>query len=221
MTTLAIVQARTSSSRLPGKMLLPIGSRPMVLFQLDRLRRCRRLDRLVLATSSHSSDDTLAEVVSASGFPVFRGDLQDVLERLRACSAQEGASTVVRLTGDCPLSDPALIDELLEAIANGDWDYLANCADEQQLSVPDGFDAEVFRAELLERAAREAQLPSEREHVTPWFRSDRAGLRWGISAITRCAPTTASPWMIRWTWTWCARLWKLLSRRIPPLAWMR
>ena len=179
MTTLAIVQARTSSSRLPGKVLLPIGEKPMVLYQLERLRRCRGLDRLVLATSDHSSDDTLAELVSAAGFTVFRGDLHDVLERFRACAAQEQATTVVRLTGDCPLSDPGLIDELLEAFAQGDWDYLANCVDEQQLSVPDGFDAEVFRAELLERAARDAQLPSEREHVTPWFRSDDAGLRWG------------------------------------------
>ena len=179
MTTLAIVQARSSSSRLPGKVLLPIGAKPMILHQLERLRRCRRLDRLVLATSDHSSDDTLADVVSTAGFSVFRGDLQDVLERFRACAALEQASTVVRLTGDCPLSDPALIDELVEAFAEGDWDYLANCLDEQQLSVPDGFDAEVFRAEMLERAASAAQLPSEREHVTPWFRSSGAGLRWG------------------------------------------
>ena len=178
MTTLAIVQARTSSSRLPGKVLLPIGRKPMVLYQLERLQRCKRLDRLVLATSNHSSDDNLTDVVSAAGFRVFRGALDDVLERFRACSEQEQATTVVRLTGDCPLSDPALIDELVEANAKGDWDYLANCADEKQLSVPDGFDAEVFRADLLERAAREAKLPSEREHVTPWFRSDQAGLRW-------------------------------------------
>lgn len=179
MSTLAIVQARTSSSRLPGKVLMPIGTKPMVLYQLDRLQRCTQIDRVVLATSVHSSDDTLADLVTATGFPVFRGDLEDVLERFRACAAKEQATTVVRLTGDCPLSDPALIDELVEAFADGEWDYLANCADERQLSVPDGFDAEVFRTELLERAAREASLPSEREHVTPWFRSDSAGLRWG------------------------------------------
>ena len=98
MTTLAIVQARTSSSRLPGKVLLPIGKKPMVLYQLEGLQRSRRLDRLVLATSDHSSDDSLAELVSAAGFTVFRGDLHDVLERFRACPAQEQASTVVRLT---------------------------------------------------------------------------------------------------------------------------
>ena len=178
MSTLAIVQARTSSSRLPSKVLLPIGTKPMVLYQLERLQRCTRLDRLVLATSDDGSDDLLADVVSQAGFTVFRGDLSDVLERFRACAAKEQATTVVRLTGDCPLSDPALIDELVEAFVDGEWDYLANCADEQQLSVPDGFDVEVFRAELLERAAREASLLSEREHVTPWFRSDNAELRW-------------------------------------------
>ena len=179
MSTLAIVQARTSSSRLPGKVLLPIGTKPMVLYQLDRLHRSTRIDRVVLATSDHSSDDFLAELVIAAGFTVFRGNLEDVLERFRACAVREQATTVVRLTGDCPLSDPALIDELVGAFVAGGWDYLANCVDEQQLSVPDGFDAEVFRAELLERAAREASLPSEREHVTPWFRSNGAGLRWG------------------------------------------
>ncbi|WP_413295639.1 aminotransferase class III-fold pyridoxal phosphate-dependent enzyme [Synechococcus sp. MIT S9452] len=178
MTILAIVQARTSSSRLPSKVLLPMGAKPMVVYQLERLKRCTRVDRLVLATSDDSSDDLLANVVSEAGFPVFRDDLSDVLERFRACAAKEKATTVVRLTGDCPLSDPALIDELVQAFLDGGWDYLTNCADERQLSVPDGFDAEVFRAELLERAAREALLPSEREHVTPWFRSDNAGLRW-------------------------------------------
>jgi glutamate-1-semialdehyde 2,1-aminomutase len=179
MTTLAIVQARTSSSRLPGKVLLPLEGMPLILFQLERLRRCNRIDRLVLATSSDPSDDALADLVSQACVPVFRGDLNDVLERYRACSAREQASVVVRLTGDCPLSDPALIDELVEAFHSGDWDYLSNCADENQLTVPDGFDAEVFKAGLLERAAAEARLPSEREHVTPWMRSEAAGLRWG------------------------------------------
>ena len=179
MTTLAILQARTSSSRLPGKVLLPLMGEPMILFQLDRLRRCNLIDRLVLATSNDPSDDDLADQVAKAGVTVFRGDLNDVLERLRACAVQEQAKVVVRLTGDCPLADPALIDELVEAFQSSEWDYLANCADEQQLTVPDGFDVEVFKASLLERAAVEARLPSEREHVTPWMRSTAAGLRWG------------------------------------------
>jgi len=179
MTTLAILQARTSSSRLPGKVMLPLLGAPMILFQLNRLRRCKQVDRLVLATSNDPSDDDLAEKVAKAGVTVFRGDLDDVLERFRACAEQEQAKVVVRLTGDCPFADPALVDELVEAFQSGGWDYLANCADEQQLTVPDGFDAEVFKASLLESAAVEARLPSEREHVTPWMRSAAADLRWG------------------------------------------
>lgn len=179
MTTVAIVQARTSSTRLPGKVLLPIAGKPMILYQLERLRRSRRIDRIVVATSADSSDEKLAGIVSAAGFSVFRGDLYDVLVRYRDCAADVEARTVIRLTGDCPLNDPGLIDELVEAYESGGWDYLANSVDEQRLSVPDGFDAEVFRAELLQVAAREARLPSEREHVTPWFRTEAAALHWG------------------------------------------
>jgi len=179
MTVLAIIQARTSSSRLPGKVLLPILDRPMILHQLERVSRCCQLDRIVVATSTDFSDDELVKVVVNSGFSVFRGDLNDVLARFQACAHEEQATIVVRLTGDCPLSDPALIDELIAVFKSGDWDYLANCADGNQLSVPDGFDVEVFRAQLLERAGAEARLPSEREHVTPWLRSAAAGLQWG------------------------------------------
>lgn len=179
MTTLAIVQARTSSTRLPGKVLATVLDRPMILHQLERISRSKRLNHVVLATSNHPSDDHLAEVVASAGHAVYRGELEDVLERFRACSAHYQATRVVRLTGDCPLTDPSLIDELLAAFEAGGWDYLANSLDDQNLSVPDGFDAEVFAAELLERAARQATLPSEREHVTPWLRSATAGLRWG------------------------------------------
>lgn len=178
MRVIGIVQARSSSSRLPGKVLLPIDGFPMIIYQLQRLRRCQTLDHLVLATSSDSSDDELASLVANAGFSVFRGDLHDVLERYRLCASHYEADVVVRLTGDCPLSDPVLIDEIVNAFLDGGWDYLANCADDQQLSVPDGFDAEVFYANLLTRATNDACLPSQREHVTPWFRSDLAGLKW-------------------------------------------
>ena len=159
--------------------MMPLAGKPMIVYQLQRLRRCECLDGLILATSDDSSDDDLAELVAAEGFSVFRGSLDDVLERFRSLNSQFNAKTIVRLTGDCPLSDPNLVDELAGAFHDGSWDYLANCADQNQLSVPDGFDVEVFKAELLERAALEAKLPSEREHVTPWMRSKAADLRWG------------------------------------------
>jgi spore coat polysaccharide biosynthesis protein SpsF (cytidylyltransferase family) len=161
---------------------MPLQGVPMILFQLERLRFCKQIDRIVLATSSDPSDDALAELVEQAGVSVFRGDLLDVLERFRACAAREQARVVVRLTGDCPLSDPVLIDELVEAFHAGEFDYLANCVAEKPQTVPQGFDAEVFHVAVLERASIEARLPYDREHVTPWMRSPASGLNWGCYA---------------------------------------
>ncbi len=179
MKTVVIIQARSTSTRLPSKVLLPIESIPMVVFQLKRVKRSKQIDSIVLATSDQKSDDTLARTVEAEGFKVFRGDLEDVLSRFSSCAEEEKADTVVRLTGDCPLTDPALIDEIVEAFKSGDWDYLSNCANEEKLCVPDGFDIEVFGADVLQRANKEAKLLSEREHVTPWLRTAEAGIKWG------------------------------------------
>ena len=178
MTTVAIVQARTSSSRLPGKVLLPINGKPLILYQLDRIAKSRTLDKIYLATSTDSSDNNLAAIVEQAGYSVFRGSLNDVLHRYYCCSVEANASTVVRLTGDCPFTDPLLVDEVVNSFISGGWDYLSNAADPSQLSVPDGFDVEIFKAGILERAVKEASLPSEREHVTPWFRSKASGLNW-------------------------------------------
>lgn len=179
MQTLAILQARTSSSRLPGKVLMPIVGQPMILHQLERVSRSLSLQQVVLATSSDSSDDALAETVSGAGFQVFRGDLHDVLARFQACATAQSCSTVVRLTGDCPLSDPGVIDEVVEAFHAQGWDYLSNSADAEALTVPDGCDVEVFSKGLLDEAAASATLPSEREHVTPWMRRPELPIRAG------------------------------------------
>ena len=138
MKTLVIIQARMSSSRLPGKVLLPVGGKPMILYQLERVNRCTKADHITVATSSNPEDDVIESVVKANGFSVFRGSLDDVLERFYRCSIFEKADTVVRLTGDCPLIDPALVDELIDEFYRGEWDYLSNAAIENQLSVPDG-----------------------------------------------------------------------------------
>ena len=161
--TIAIVQARTSSTRLPGKVLKKLNGCPSIIFQLRRIQRSKKIDAIVLATTTCSSDDELAEIVSGHGYTVFRGDEKDVLKRFKNCVDKYPSKSIVRLTGDCPLIDPSLIDELVEAFNDGSWDYLGNCADAEQLSVPDGFDAEIFRADLLCLADKEAFLPSERE----------------------------------------------------------
>ena len=170
MKTLVIIQARTTSSRLPGKVLLPILGQAMILRQLERVSKCKSIDNIVLATSDHPSDNYLAKLVESSGYNVFRGELNDVLHRFKDCITKFPADNIVRLTGDCPLSDPALIDEIVNSFNENDFDYLANCLDEENLTVPDGCDIEIFKADLIDLANSKATLLSEREHVTPWLK---------------------------------------------------
>jgi len=164
--TLAVLQARLSSSRLPGKVLLPVLGRPMLALQIERLRRSRRLDLLVVATSDEFADDPIADMCAKENVECFRGSLDDVLDRFYMAARQYNPKTVVRLTGDCPLADAAVIDACIDLFRAGDFDYASNAL---RPSFPDGLDVEVIRAECLEQAWREAALPSEREHVTPFI----------------------------------------------------
>ena len=120
MRSVAIIQARTSSTRLPGKVLLPLNGVPMILFQLNRISMCKNVDHIVLATSVDKSDDRLSSIVSFAGYSVFRGNLNDVLDRYNECAKLYEATTIIRLTGDCPLTDPVLIDELIAAYHSSD-----------------------------------------------------------------------------------------------------
>lgn len=163
----AIVQARTSSSRLPRKVLRPILGTPMILQELARLKRCRTLDRIVLATSVDASDDELAAAVQAAGYMVYRGSLDDVLDRYARCAALYGAAHVVRITGDCPIIDPAVVDRVVTAHLAHSNDYTSNTLG--RVTYPDGLDTEVMTAAALRRADREARLASEREHVTQYL----------------------------------------------------
>ena len=176
--TIAIIQARMSSTRLPGKVLKPIAKLPSIIYQLQRVKKCKNIDNIIVATTDQSADDQLCKIISDHGYKVFRGHEDDVLNRFQKCVEQHPAEIVVRLTGDCPLIDPKLIDEIVEEYKSNNWDYLGNCADDNNLSVPDGFDVEVFCANLLKMANLRAKLSSEREHVTPWFRSKEADLKW-------------------------------------------
>ena len=164
---LAVLQARMSSSRLPGKVLKPLLGEPMILRQIERLQRCHRVDHLVVATSVDASDDVLASVLESANVPVHRGPLHDVLSRFAgALTAFGPADHVVRLTADCPLTDPQLIDELIELHVAGCFDYTSNV---RVLTYPDGLDAEIMTAGVLCAAAAEATSPAHREHVTPWI----------------------------------------------------
>src|SRR5579862_3070436 len=162
---LAILQARTSSTRLPGKALLPLAGAPMIVRQIERVARARRIDRLVVATSDEASDDELVRVVRREATAVHRGPLDDVLARfVGALDAFGPADHVVRLTGDCPLADPAVIDATIDHVIAAGADYGSNTPPHR--TFPKGLDIEVMTADALRAAAARAETPEEHEHVT-------------------------------------------------------
>jgi len=162
----AVVQARMTSSRLPGKVLADIGGQPALGLLLARLRAARELDALVVATSDDVSDDPVAVAAGADGVPVIRGPLEDVLERYRRAATGDA---IVRITGDCPLVDPQIVDYAVGVWKHGGYGYVANCLDPR--TFPDGLDVEVLARDALETAAEEATDPADREHVTPFVRA--------------------------------------------------
>jgi spore coat polysaccharide biosynthesis protein SpsF len=187
--TVAVIQARMGSTRLPGKVLADLGGRPMLRFMIDRLRAAP-VDALVVATSDLSQDDAVADVADAAGLPVVRGPEADVLGRFAAALAAHPADHVVRLTADCPLADPAIVEEAVRRHLVTEADYTSNTI---VRTFPDGLDVEVVRAAALRAAIDEATRPDEREHVTPFIyrRPDRFRL-----AAVVTAPCLADE---RWT----------------------
>jgi len=167
-----------SSSRLPGKVLRPILGRPMILYQVERILDAKKIDLLVVATSTDASDDCLYQVCRAAGIRCERGSLEDVLDRFHQVAARFAPDQVIRLTADCPLMDPEILDATIAFHVKHDFDYTSNTLDGP--TFPHGLDAEVIRFESLKRAWREARLPSEREHVTPYFYQHRNLFRVGV-----------------------------------------
>ena len=168
MTTALIVQARMSSTRLPGKVLLPIGGRPMLSYQLERLRRVRAQDLIVIATTVNAADDPIVEFCAAEGVRCTRGPELDVLRRYHEAATAVGASVVVRVTSDCPLIDPDVVDDVMRIFnaSRGTLDYVSNMLEP---SYPCGMAAEVMSTLALSRADVEATSPVDREHVTPFL----------------------------------------------------
>lgn len=188
---LGVLQARTSSSRLPGKVLMPILGVPMLEHQIRRLLRSRRMDSLIVATSDQGSDEPVARLAASIGIGCFRGSLDDVLDRFYRAASALRPGHVVRLTGDCPLADPEIVDRAIALHLESGADYTTNALEP---TWPDGLDVEVVRFACLEEAWKEARKPSEREHVTPFINTqplryalrhlkgepDSSGLRWTV-----------------------------------------
>jgi spore coat polysaccharide biosynthesis protein SpsF len=188
---LGILQARVSSTRFPSKVLQPVLGRPMLARQIERVLRSRRIDKFVVATSTDGGDDAIHAVCAEAGVDCFRGSLENVLDRFHSAAKACAPEHVVRLTGDCPLADPSVIDALVRFYLEGGFDYASNVLEP---TFPDGLDAEVFSFSSLETAWKEARLPSELEHPTSFlytrparfklgsYKNDRdlSGLRWTV-----------------------------------------
>lgn len=181
--TVALIQARMSSSRLPGKVLADLGGLPMICFMAERVRRASGVDLVAVLTSDDPTDDALATAVEAHGFPVVRGPLNDVLARYVVGANAFDATTILRLTGDCPLIDPALVAQVVALHQSAGVDYASNV---DPPCFADGMDTECFTRDLLDRADRLAVSQPEREHVTLWMRGEQSG-------ATRANLTAAVP----------------------------
>jgi spore coat polysaccharide biosynthesis protein SpsF len=188
-TVAIVVQARMSSTRLPGKVLLPLAGAPAIVRMMERVSHVTSAGLRIVATSDHGSDDPLAEICRENGIAVHRGSLDDVLGRVLGAVPAE-CDTVVRLTGDCPLVDPALVDRHIDVYLRERprAEYVTNAVHRTQ---PDGLDVEVVGRELLVRADREATSAFDREHVLTWARDharevavtqkiDLSRLRWTL-----------------------------------------
>ena len=168
MKTMAIVQARMTSTRLPGKVLLPILGIPMLILQLERMRRATSIDGIVIATTVNAADDLIVELCVQHGVAYFRGSENDVLSRYAEAAHAFGIDVVVRVTSDCPLIEADLIDKVVNIFhqAHGELDYVSNTL---QPSFPYGLAVEVFSRQVLDQAHCLAVQRAEREHVTPYI----------------------------------------------------
>lgn len=175
--TVCIVQARMGSTRLPGKVLRPLLGKPMLGHQLSRLARCQQIDELVVATSESPDDNAIARIVEdVLALRCYRGSEEDVLARYVKAAEGERADIIVRVTGDCPLIEPEVVDLAVKLFKadNSSADYLSNTLER---TYPRGLDVEVFSMAALREAHESSSRPEDREHVTPFLYQNRSRFR--------------------------------------------
>jgi spore coat polysaccharide biosynthesis protein SpsF len=160
----AIIQARMSSTRLPGKVLLPLAGKPVLEHVVSRIAQCSTIDAIVVATSLDPSDDVIEQWSREHAVTCFRGSLYDVLDRYYQAARVHGADVIVRITADCPAIDPTIVDKVVQGYLDSSSDFFGMAGE-----FPDGLDCTVFSFSAIQRAWREATLPSEREHVGPYI----------------------------------------------------
>jgi spore coat polysaccharide biosynthesis protein SpsF len=169
--TVVLIQARLGSSRLPGKVLLPLAAKPVLAHVVERCRAAPGVGRVVVATTEATEDDAVAACATEHGADAFRGSSDDVLGRFAGAAAAFPAERYVRITADCPLADPAVIGAVLDAHVKGGRDYAYN---DVPVGFPRGYDVEVVRAPVLAWLASSCRDDASREHVTPYLRDHAA-----------------------------------------------
>lgn len=162
----ALIQARMGSTRLPGKVLMGLNGKPVLWHVVDRLRRSVLLNQIIIATTTDPKDDAIQAFCQLEGVDFFRGSEDDVLDRYYRAATHFKADQIVRITSDCPLIDPVIVDSVIRKHLDSKADYSSNTL---KRTFPRGLDVEVFSFLALARASREAKEISDREHVTPYF----------------------------------------------------
>ena len=189
----AIIQARMNSTRLPGKVLLPIEGESMLERVVRRVQRAKSIDKVVVATTEDPADDAVAEAAEAMGVHVTRGSEEDVLDRFRQAAEETGAAHIVRVCADSPFVDPDVCDMIVDAYQSSGADYASNKLDP---SFPLGLDVEVFSREALDKTWSEAKEPHERAHVTLHMYAPASGKS---SLVLK--PVVTTPDRHEWRWT--------------------
>ena len=165
-----IIQARMGSTRLPGKVMKIIDEKnPSLQYTINQLKTCKTLNKIIVATTNLPEDDIIENYLQKIGVNVFRGSSDDVLDRYFKCAKHYGLSDIVRVTADCPLIDPNIVDTGVQLFQSQTYDYVTNTFPR---TFPDGNETEIFSINALEKIWKNAKLPSEREHVTPYFKNN-------------------------------------------------
>ena len=190
MKVVALVQARMGSTRLPNKVMKTVNEIPMIGLLLGRLARAKEVDQIIVVTSIDERNKPLVEYVQKLGYTCEKGNENDVLDRYLQAAKKHQADVVVRITGDCPLVDPVLVDEAVKRFKSESVDYLCN---NYPPTFPDGLDIEVFTFTALEQSSKETKDPFDREHVTPYLRTPG---RFKTSTIQHVQDLSAMRWTV-------------------------
>tara|TARA_B100001167_G_scaffold190403_1_gene157069 strand:- start:1930 stop:2694 length:765 start_codon:yes stop_codon:yes gene_type:complete len=161
-----IIQARTGSKRLASKVLMNVENKPLICHVIDRIKKTSLTDQIILATSNNSDDQILLKIADDENIIGFAGNENDVLDRFYHAGLKHNAELIIRITADCPLIDPSLVDKMIEFYDKHDYDYVSNTVER---TFPDGLDVEIFSFPVLEKTYTQAKWSSEREHVTPYI----------------------------------------------------